>query len=62
MVILGSEVDECSAEVTLVLWNTLIEGGRQSRIVPGGGLGVVVDEIDASGVGQSHFPSAGQRA
>lgn len=82
---LGSEVDELPSEISLVLRNVLIEGGGQSRIVPGGGLGgkgkqdrtrqfeslasnrmqretqtnlgVVIDEVDSSGTGESHLPS-----
>ncbi|KAH3679538.1 hypothetical protein WICPIJ_008587 [Wickerhamomyces pijperi] len=41
---LRSEVNHLSSEITLVLRNVLVEGRRQSWIVPCGGLGVVVNE------------------
>jgi hypothetical protein len=35
---LGSEVDELSTEVALVLGHVLVERGGQTGVVPGGGL------------------------
>jgi hypothetical protein len=57
---LGSEVDQLSSEITLVLGRVLVERGRQSRIVPCCCLCVVVDKVDSSSRRQTHFPSARQ--
>lgn len=54
---LRAEIDQLSAEITLVLRNILIERTGQPRIVPSGGLGVVIDKIDTSCVCKTHFPS-----
>lgn len=59
---LGAEVDQLPSEVPLVLRHALIQRRRQARIIPGGGLGVVVDKVHAGRVGQAHLPAAGQRA
>ena len=59
---LASEVDELSAEVTLVLRHVLIERTWQAGIVPRCRLGVVVDKVNASGGCQTHLPTAGQRS
>ena len=58
---LRSEVDELATEVALVLRYVLVQRGRQSRIVPGGGLGIVVHKVYSGCVGEAHFPSGRQR-
>lgn len=58
---LRSEVDQLSSEITLVLRRILVERRGQSRIVPCRRLGVVIDEIDSRGRGETHFPSARER-
>lgn len=57
---LGAEINKLPPEITLILRHVLIERRGQSRIVPGGGFCVVIDEIDTSGIGKSHFPTTGQ--
>ncbi len=59
---LRPEVDQLPPEVTLVLRHVLVQGGRQARVVPGRRLGVVVDKVDTSRVGEAHLPAAGERA
>jgi len=55
---LRTEVDKLPSEIPLVLGYSLIERRWQARVVPGGSLCVVVDEIDTSCVGQPHLPTA----
>lgn len=57
---LGPEVDQLPPEITLVLRHVLIQRRRQPGVVPRGGLGVVINEVDTRGVGQPHFPAARQ--
>lgn len=58
---LRSEINELPSEVPLVLWHVLVQSRRQSRVIPGRGLCVVVDEINTSCRSQPHFPPRGQR-
>jgi hypothetical protein len=55
---LRSEVDQLSPKVTLVLGNILIQRRWQSRIIPSGGLRVVIHKVHSRGVRESHFPAA----
>lgn len=54
---LRTEVDKLPPKVTLVLRNILVERRRQSRVIPSGGLGVVVNEVDTCSVCKTHFPA-----
>lgn len=58
---LTSEVDKLPPEVTFVLRNISIERRWQSRVVPGGRLCVMVDEVDASRGCKTHLPTRGKR-
>ena len=58
---LRPEIDELAPEVALVLRNPLVQRRRQPRIIPRGGLRIVIDKVNPGRVGQAHFPPAGER-
>ena len=58
---LRTEVNQLAAEIAFVLRDVGVERGWQTRVVPCRCFGVVVDEVDARGRGEAHFPSRGER-
>jgi hypothetical protein len=54
---LGAEIDELASEIALVLRNILVQGRRESGVIPCRGLGIVIHEIHSCCVRKSHLPS-----
>lgn len=59
---LRAEVNKLSSEVSLVLRYILIQRRRKARVIPGGGLGVVVHKVNSGSICKTHLPAARQGA